>query len=1352
MSEFDYKIENIKRFSLKAFKFLETKDFENSLQFSRKCSEAICRAIILRHFGENLGKEIIQGEKDKNGSPLPPNTRNGKYQIPLLNKLITIIDGLSRIKRDVITRLHDIKDGGNPASHDPLSKDEEITFENAQFCIESLKRLLEWFFKEYLATVLPNEIQEGFNNKIPEELLVEAEDENWSLLYSSCDFFKGHQNYILISPPSYENINKTQLSLLSKIQWSTIFDFDPKSKSSGLYKAFEDSIMNQEIKPISIEQYGANEIISNTKFLINWVFSNGIEDLPNTIAKNKREWKVNLRYGLFIRKIINELLTKKTKKFVLINFWNDTTFTREIIDAISETSSLNNVKFIFLYEDIQSLPKLKDEFEWLSPIFINTDVSNIIKGIQSSFFIRNELPNSLKHVPARIESNKDGITDLSGNYISILDAEIELLYLGIENDSNRNIEDKPFYQGNTIRWDELSKELDVRREIKESLFEKINSLLEGTKGAYVIELSHKPGAGGTTLSRRIAFDFHRDYPTILINKYHRDKTNEAIFKISDLTQKPILAIIEAHKVTKNDLNVLIRKINLDKKHVVILYVKRTFSRIINENNKSVFISDTLLTTSERDRFVGKYEQITSPQNLKKIQDFNLQVPSNCEVVDFSLSAFEDEYSANSLKAYIGSYMNKLPANQLQFLGFSSLVYYYTQKTLSSELFFKLFPEQNLEEELNIRPLDEHYIRKLLVQSFDLTSLNYTDDWRPRYSRFSKEIIQFLFSEQGNWKDYLSKWVRDLIEHLKSDNIYLTEDIKDLYKSLILTRDHEETLGLDEDYQFAPTKKFSQLIEHIPDLTEKQAIFEKLVESYPEEAHYHGHLGRFLFEYAKEPNDFEKAEKEIFEAIELGDSDFNLWHLKGMCNRRRVEFLIRSYDEINYSDFETIEFEEIIKDLTEIAIDDFNRSRELNSSNLHSYTAQIQLILSVVQFGKLITNTSTEQFLTNNTNFWYEELINLVFELIDEAKYLLELSKDIEYLKERQKANNMVNSSEGKLFSIMGDFSKAVDRFLQLANTADRQIRPYFRKMYVFSILNSKTSNNFRKLNEAWPRLSEYEYDKIINSLEDNIREQPTNTHNIRLWLRALRGYPKTTNIDKVLSVVKTWYDNTINNKISHTEAVYYCYILHACKALSAGDAFNSSDIDETKKYINECKELTLNDRFSFEWFGRGKGIKILVNHSMLGSMSTDSGFFQDISSLKKLSGVISNIYNRQQGKIKFSNGLEAFFVPAKGGFEKGDETKKVEFFISFRYSGLHAWEVTEIGQTKESNTLIKDIEIEGFDELSVSEDDIQNKEIEEKKETVKPETTLFKNTPELEGVKVVGKIDLSQFEKYKKKR
>ena len=1350
MRELNYKIQNTKKFALTSFSNYYKNEYENALNDARKTSEAICRAIILKQFGENLGIEIVEGKKDKHGNFKPSKPPKGTFEIPLLAQLIKTIIGIKNVPNDIITRLNDIRDGGNSASHDPIREEKEIKKEDVDFCIVSLQKVLIWFFQTYLKTNLPNELLDAFNGNIQKNLTIDYLDASWDMLLTECEYFRDHQNFILISPPSFRKLSLPQLSELAKINWSTIFDFDPDSKSNGLFRAISETIYQKELLPVTIEQKDDLNLTSTSKFAINWIFANGIRELPGTIGKDRRDWKINLKYGHFLQKVVTQIFGRKIQKHVIICLWNDIQYMREILEKISEFVPPTNIKFVLVYENLADLPKLKDEFDWINPILINCSYTSLVKGIQTSIFSTNKVPESAKQIPSRGENEIDELVDISKKYISFIDNGIEILYLGIEKDSSIISEENYFFKGNQIGWDELSNEIEVRREKLNVVSDKIGTCLNGGKGAYVVELCHKPGGGGTTLARRIAFDFHQINPTIIINKFFRNKTNEFIFQLSELTQKPILAIIEAHLVNKNELNQLIRTINSDKKHVVILYVKRVFSSHLDDTNKQVFLSDVLLNIGERDRFISKYEQVAPSKTKSLIQTFKSRGPSQCDLVDFSLTAFEEEYSNITLEEYLKNYLNKLPAHQLQFVGFASMVYNYTQQDLPSTLFFKLFPKNSLEDELSLKPFDEQYIRKLLIQSFNQTSLEYEDSWRPRYQRFAKEIIMLTLSGGENWKEYLSKWSVDLIELLKSDIYYLTDDIKNIYKSLFLIRDHEEILGIDDEYQYFPAKKFSQLIEHIPTKEQRLAVFKKLVDSYPDEPHFHGHLGRFLFETAKEPNDFVEAESELFKAIDLGEADFNLWHVKGMCNRRRVEYLIRSFESTDYTFSEIEEYEEIIKNLTNLAQSDFRKSREINPSNLHSHTAEIQLLIQVIQFGHRISNTTIEIFLTDPSYFWYGNLINEVLDIIDEAKYLIELSQDIEYLRERGKTKSMIFTSEGKLFSTMGDFPKAVDRFYQLSNTAERHLRPYYRKLYIYSILSSKVGNNIRKLDTAWSKLSHYEFENILSSLENNIREQPDNSHNIKLWLRAIRNSSRDFTIEDCLSVVKTWYDNTINNRIAHTEATYYRYILHSIKAITAGKAFSLVDVDEAKRFIQECKEIAQNDRFSFEWFATGKGINAIVNHSSLGKMNKETGFFSDTNLLKSVEGTITNIYNRQQGKIKIECGLDLFFVPAKGNFEKGDETKNVKFYISFRYSGLHAWAVQEIGETIPVYSTSESSDIEGYeheDEVIVETTQIDEKEgiVPEKKQD-----EIFRNTPELEGLKIIGKIDLSQFEKFKK--
>ena len=61
------KIEEMKTSVIKAF---EGEDVDHVLVEARKSGEALCKAIILRHYGEDQGSKIILGQEDKTGSTL----------------------------------------------------------------------------------------------------------------------------------------------------------------------------------------------------------------------------------------------------------------------------------------------------------------------------------------------------------------------------------------------------------------------------------------------------------------------------------------------------------------------------------------------------------------------------------------------------------------------------------------------------------------------------------------------------------------------------------------------------------------------------------------------------------------------------------------------------------------------------------------------------------------------------------------------------------------------------------------------------------------------------------------------------------------------------------------------------------------------------------------------------------------------------------------------------------------------------------------------------------------------------------------------------------------------------------
>lgn len=1323
------KLDDLIRHILNAFKHAKSGD-DSALTYIRKGCEAICKIIILKQKGEANGIKIING-----------NINNINFRVVNYPKSLDFFSLIETCKEhkwfsdknkaneSLYHKFEDLRSLTNNGSHDSNDQNLKPNESDIQYCIVNFKKLIIWFWKEKLKQNLPQSIINAVeNSEINSELLIGHN--NWDYLADICDNFSSITQNFLISPANFGNLSKEQLMILSNINWNIIFDFNINSKKNGLFNAFDGNV-TRTIRPITIEQINQKNIVSSSKYAINWFFANGISDISTSLVSNYKEWRAK-KYISLLEEIIEEYVNQSSQSQLNVIILNeDINYIEKIIEVITDKYPVNLLNIIILSDNEDKFYQITDKFDKIH--ILNLSIVDFIQSVQSSIQSKNVDIKSIQ-IPAK-KDDKDIFIDIKENYLSLLDKDIEILHKSIHNLSTQNEESLSFYKGGVIQWDELANEIEVRRDIEKDVYEKVETYLnkQSSKGP-IIELFHNPGSGGTTLSRKIAFSLRDKYPVVLINSYKRSITSQGLFALSELTKKPILAIVESHNVNVNDLNSLIRENNAAKKHIVYLYLQRFYKQTAVSKNKQseVYLKDSMTTLDERDRFVSKFT-LNIPSREKSIKMLKDYQPSECEVIDFSLTAFEDDFSKDKIKDYVKTYLHQIPQNQKEFIIYTCLYYYYTQSSISEFWFYKKFINSSLTKEL----ISNQTINKLLIREKDDRG-DYNGFWRPRFNQFAKLIISISLdtSENDNWKDFLSEWSNKFINDCRESNEFLIDEVRIAFKKMFLLRNNEDVIGLD-NIDDINNNKFSQLINDIKDSNQQKLVFKNLTKSYPNEAHYRAHFGRFLFEKQESEEDLDLAKLEISEAISLGQNDYNLWHLKGMCNRKTIEFKLSKSYNLNVADFE--EFFHWLKTETEEAQDYFTSSKEIRSDNLHCHTAEIQMLIRVINFAKekLFPNISINSFLVLPENIWYENQLNKILELIEEANYIIELSTDMDNAKHMNKARNMIEDGEAKTFKLLGDITKSIDKYKKLSETSHNSTRPYFRKMFVFSTLASKVNGDMKKLKSAWNLISEYERKEILKLIESNIHDQPEISSNYRIWLQCVRYNQNFISVEDVLNKIKIWYDNSGQNRISHLESTYYNYVFNAISLIENGESLNDIQLNRTNNFIQECKEITTNDKFNFEWFGKGIGAKRIVNYVELGSMKNDGlKLFEDDSRLQEVEGTIITIDDRQKGKIKLKCGLEAFFVPAIGKFEKGrDETTNVKFYISFRYDGLQAWQVK---RNIKHHTEILELNKE---EIKLITPNNLNTEVNHIDKIIKSDFV------QLSPPKIVGNIDLSKFKK-----
>lgn len=1320
------KLDEYKKHCIIALDFFYKYDFEHALGDFRKSGEALMKALILHHFRDVNGEKIILGELNDTLTTLSP-PKKMEYQ-----DLLNIVKNKKLLPMD-IGRLKDLQKKGNISQHNPNTPTNFHV--DAELCKSQSFQLTSTLYKK-LNYQIPQELENSYTGQINKALITDITNSGWNDLLQYVDNFSKLNKYILIAPPTLEGCTAQQKEVLARINWSFVLDFDSKSKVDGLFKAFENTKKSSFI-PLTLRQKGQKNIVSEGSHRnINWLFANGLNTVPETVSQNIRNWR-SLKYHLFIKELFSDFFSKGINRYMVIYLWDDLNYVEEITRIISEIEELppDLMKHVFISKNSDTI----DKTDGLDKYGINFKTFNlshqdIVSGI-INVIDKPELETDKILIPARTKSEENAIVDISDIYTKLLDNHITVVYQNIEQGVPNKLDDNipTFYQGEQITWRELSIDTEVKRNKYDELELKIGSHLRSAKKSMKFELFHKPGAGGTTLAIKIAYDLRHIFPTIIITHFDKISTYRSLLQFMDRVNRPALAVVEASNIALNDLDDLIRNCNSNKLIVCFLYVRRALQNV-KSGEFSVFVNDAMGDINERDKFLAKSNLYA--KDKKVLEELQHRQAIECEVIDFSLAINEKEYNNTKLIDYINEYVSKMPENQIRFTAYTSLIYYYSQKNVSELVFRSLF-KKGLTEELKQTAGDKQYIRKILIQEFDQHKFIYTDYWRPRFSKFAEMVLKVVLGGKNveNWKEQINIYALDFIRVFKENNEYLVDETRGILKGIFFERNNEDLLGTEEQWKSAvDNDQFSFLLRDIGNKQKQKVILTMLVEEYPSETHFLGHLARFLYEKAEVEAEFEESEKYLLKAFEYSEAskDFNLQHIGGMNKRRHIEFLKR-----RHSHGPDIIFDEsIIKGLSDDANLYFNKSRTINPYNVHAYVAQIQTLITVIDFGRELSGIDRKElFITNPKYSWYLDQYETVIRLIDEAQILIEQQETLGKTSKIMKAHNYISASEGKSYELLGKYGISTEMFKNLIETSDRGYRPQLRVMYIKSLLLGKVKGDKMKIDSAWALLKSEEVQNVAKLIDDNILQDSGNIFTLRLWFKLVRYSSINVPLDEIIARLKIWYDQSESFKILHLEAAYYLYVLHSCLAIRSGDSISTVHKNEANIYIKKCRELSHSSKYPFEYYTDGKEIACIINHRKKGP---------DNSILERVEGTITLITSRQQGKITLMCGLEAFFVPYLGSFVQGtDETTNVSFYLGFRHDGLFAIEVRPVNQLT-----LEEGPVEPISELrrEVEEpEDIEDIEI------LDPAPAPIEKY-KIQGPKIVGYIDPSKLVSPNKKK
>ncbi len=1053
----------------------------------------------------------------------------------------------------------------------------------------------------------------------------------WDKFLTAVHGFESSRIYVLLAGQISAEV-ASRISGLGSAPWNFIVDFDPNSSDTGWGLA---------VQPRLREQLALHEVVLGDRPTIRierscyWYHARGLATRTGTLCgPSWADWK--RRYGLDLVQQLRTLAeSRSSRPATIVSLWDSEDYIDNVFSAALDLFG-DAVDFIVAHPNAASLRRVADRF---GAALIPIDPAHLGEGLESLYAVESRLASDAAVLPTKSGTR----TTLDTEDRRYLEEELEIVGISAGTVADEDRETcLSFSKGKQITWFELGLHCDVDRDKTDRIVKTVIQDLGGgeekrSKGTTRINVYHAPGAGGTTVARRVAWNLHLDFPTAVLKKCIPAETAPRLELIYKLTGLPILLLLEGADIQESQAEDLYSILRARQVSVVFLQVLRRFSRI-TERERSFFI-ESHLSATESARFAHRLAEVRPERRSRLLALASTGREEERTAFYFALETFEEHFEG--LRRYVSARLSESTPDQKAILLFLAIGYHYGQQSIPSSAFREL---------LGIPGTRKVELERVLPEFLqELLRYGRKDVWRTAHDLIANEIIHQLLAPDAAddriWRQNLSTWALRFAEFCRGHAPVPSADMVELASRCFVFRDDRDPLGR-ETPEDNSAGVFSQLIKDIPSPEGRLNVLVTLTDLFPDEAHFWGHLGRF---YSVQMRDTTNSLRALDQAIAISPEDDVLYHMKGMALRSQLFDLMQGPD-VSRSGVENA------LSLAQAAAEQFTIARTKEPNDEHGYISHIQMLLRLLEYAKRAFNCETPQqlLISPTVNPILRECLGLAEDLLDQAARL----------REGERPSFHVERCRVQLDALYGNFETVLQGWTNLL--ARKEIyRPPIRRQLVQAYVVRRE--------RRWDRLDGKETARIVELLEQNLLEEPNDRRNLRLWMQAVRRVHPAVPLDQVIERISYWKANS-----AEIDPVYYLYILYAIKVM---DGYVLA-IDSLKDALEECRRrgrLRPNRTGSFEWIGAGEGLGHLVHYSELGEWSSDRDFWEGAARLSRVRGTIVSISGPEAGLIEVSGGMRAFFVPGKSNHSRGrDENRIVEFYLGFSYDGPRAWEVRTV--------------------------------------------------------------------------
>lgn len=1122
--------------------------------------------------------------------------------------------------------------GLNFANKGSLTDDQVLSNKMKVFAFFYAAENLNYLFK-FKKQVLsePQEIaQLTFIKPIEDDSAIET-------IWSECDYFSRHKaKYVLLAGEKLSSLSVMDSELISSLPWSLVLDFD--ARRNGMLDKLEKSLSeNRAWKHYFPEQI---EKKIETEILI-WLSVNGHELDSTSMYSSFIDWR---------RAVIKRL------RVLSEEFARHTTVLPVNLVVIADEEEASKVEHIILTLDDALEDKLKvivicrDMAEQRAYQKLGENLGGYIKCIQCKpqSFVRSisqyySLPtqgdkvlipmkNSGSDKPSKIEVPKD-VYAASSKCVTILHPGL------VKEKTNIG----QFHKGHQISWAELEQNLAIDMSIDDEIKKQTVAALK--KNSYEKRtIYHLPGAGGSTVLRKVAWRLKDDWPVLVVTK-NSVNIHEYVEKISNLTNLPVLIVVDGSILSSTEKDKLVNELKIRGVNHLLLDSERGIHSP-TDRPSSVLKVPCPLKNEDASIFHTYYKALSAPTRHSALEmlTFDENMREYRQPFFYGFFTFEEEFK--SVESFVVNSTKELTEDRKRLLLWVSLVTRYTQESL---------PMTFLNVMMGKKSTSRFEVKNEFGPSASPLFLVQSSALRIIHPVIAQQLIATLLgkSEQIAYSGRLQDACIELVDSLGSPNLRNEDKTGKILQGLFVSRQSE---GNQDNGSKA---KFSELLIEIQSANKQHKVLKHLCDVFSEEAHYLSHLGRHInYDHGRNSDE---AIPYFKRAIELDPESEVHYHGLAMV----YSFLVfATFKDIKDNPFSqqglritTTDVIERIKDNYESSREYFKKAYELSWKSEHalvSYTKLIQRTVEAIYWQSKPVDASHGEYKycdffkqNNMASRWCREALEELEWAVAELKYL---QAEDEISHHAEETISKVPKFYDDKVSLINGLSSLITSHVYIDHSNTRRLL---------------ASTYFKTHEES--ELSTKKLNKVVELMESNITGSSGDDRDLKYWFRAYRMLPNFS-YSEAIDKIETW-----ERLKKSLQASYYLYILHY---------FNYelgvlASQQKAKDYIEKCKRnipVSTTSKKSFEWVSSDtKGVLPLVNSNDLGKWD---GFFEYTSKLGRVIGTILSVENHVKGTIRI-NGFEAFFVP-KNEFTTDDVNTEVSFYLGFSFEGLRAWKVEKV--------------------------------------------------------------------------